>query len=82
MKENVQSVFLICNHSPRKAFYNLIVTGRHVLKVSGETVPKRRVLDKRVLPFKNNAMAVKFFEKKVREKRRAGRKRVYSIVPD
>ncbi len=80
MNNNIQSAFMISPESPRKAFYNLILTGSKVLKVSGVTVPDKKVLDKRVFPFENNTQALKFFNRKVNEKKRAGRKRVYRLI--
>ena len=80
MSDKIQSAFMVSPQSPRKAFYNLIVTGNKVLKVSGVTFPQKKILDKRVIPFENNTVALKFFQKKIKEKGRAGRKRVYRLV--
>lgn len=80
MSENIKSAFMVSPKSPRKAFYNLVVSGNKVLKVSGVTFPEKRILDKRVIPFENNAVALAFFQKKIKEKGRAGRKRVYRRI--
>jgi len=73
----VRSKFLVCKESPKKAFYNLVLSGDKVLKVSGTTHPKQRILDRRIFKFDDESAAEKFFNSKIREKSRTNRKRVY-----
>lgn len=73
----VKTKHMICLTSPKKAFYNLLLAGNKVLKVSGVTVPFGEIRDKRVFKFDDNKAAEKFFEKKIKEKVQGNRKRVY-----
>ncbi len=76
----VKSKFLVCKESPKKAFYNLVLTGDKILKVSGITHPEKQVLDKRIYRFDNDTAAEKFFNSKLKEKSRTKRKRVYQEI--
>lgn len=76
----VKFKFLVCEESPKKAFYNLVLTGDKILKVSGITHPEKQILDKRIFRFDDDATAEKFFNSKIREKSRIKRKRVYQEI--
>lgn len=76
----VQSKCLLCKSSPKQAFYNLVLAGTKVLKVSGTTYPIGRILDRRVFNFQSPGEAEKFYSKKIREKVQGNRERVYEDI--